>query len=140
MRKIGRLAAGVAVSALFLLAQAKAPGVVHIYRYKSTQGKAVHPTVSCDTFPVAKIQNGRVYTMKLSAARHDFTVGDSPTGIHVDVQPGKDYYVRIDFAPNASFATGGYPVLVPSDEGSQEVQKLKPLDPWFAEAATCGAQ
>lgn len=137
---IGRITAGILIIATLTFAQKKAPGIVHIYRYKLNQGKAVHPMVSCDTFALAKIQNGRVYTLKVSAERHEFTVGDSPNGINVDVQPGKEYYVRIDFNPNAPFATGGFPVLVSADQGSKEVQKLKPLDPWYAEAATCGAQ
>ncbi len=130
--------AGALAAVALAFGQAKAPGTVHLYRVKLEQGKAVHPTVSCDAFPVAKMQNGRVYTMKVSAKRHNFTVGDSPNGIDVDVEPGKEYFVRIDFPANASFATGALPVNVPAEQGSKEVQKLKPLDGWYIEAATCG--
>lgn len=129
---------GVVAAAGMLVGQAKAPGVVHIYRTKLNQGKAVHPSVACDNFPVAKIQNGRIYTMKVSAGRHNFTVGDSPNGIDVDVESGKEYFVRIDFPANASFATGASPVQVPADQGSKETRALKPLDGWYIEAATCG--
>lgn len=84
------------------------------------------------------MQNGRVYTIKASAGRHNFTVADSPNGIDVDAEPGKEYFVRIDYPPNATFATGALPVLVPPDQGMKEVRKLRPLDRWFIEAATCG--
>jgi len=135
---VPRIVIGVLVASFVLLGQTKAPGIIHVYRDKLNQGKAVHPTVSCDAFPVAKIQNGRVYTMKVSAGRHNFTVGDSPNGIDVDVEPGKEYFVRIDFPANASFATGASPVQVPADQGSKDIRKLKPLDGWYIEAATCG--
>jgi hypothetical protein len=119
-----------------------APGgpvaTVHIYRYLLTVGKAAHPTVSCDAFPIAKIQNGRVYTMKASAGRHAFTVGDSPTGLEVDLEAGKEYFVRIDYPLNASFADGATPVLVAPKAGRDEIRKLRPLDAWFIEDAACG--
>lgn len=126
------------LAAVLAFAQPKPAGMVHIYRYKLSQGKASHPTVSCDAFPVARIQNGRVYTLKASAGRHSFTVADTPIGIDVDVEPGKDYFVRIDYPVNSSFAVGATPVLVAPEQGSKEIQKLQPLDGWFIEAATCG--
>lgn len=129
---------GLSIAVGGLFAQAKPTGLVHIYRYKLTTGKAAHPTVSCDAFPVARIQNGRVYTMTVSAGRHSFGTVDNAVGIDVDVEPGKEYYVRIDYPVNASFAIRATPVLVPPGDGSQEIRKLQPLDKWFIEAATCG--
>jgi hypothetical protein len=128
--------------ALAACAMAFAPGgpvaTVHIYRYLLTVGKAAHPTVSCDAFPIVKIQNGRVYTMKVSAGRHMFTAGDSPTGIEVDLEAGKEYFVRIDYPVNASFADRPAPVLVAPETGRDEIRKLRPLDAWFIEDAACG--
>lgn len=133
-----RLTLALVAACALLLAQTKPPGMVHIYRLKSTQGKASHPTITCDTFDIAKIQNGRVYTLKVSPGRHNFTTADAPAGINVDVAEGKEYFVRIDYTANASFAVGAVPVLVPPEQGSKEIQGLKPLDAWYIEAATCG--
>jgi hypothetical protein len=118
--------------------QPPSTGTVHIYRYKLSVGQAAHPTVSCDAFPVARIQNGRVYTMKVSAGRHIFATADNPTGIEVDVKPGKEYFVRIDYPPNASFAVRASPVLVAAEQGRKEISKIRPLDGWFVENAACG--
>jgi|GEM_PF-3249097 len=116
----------------------QAQATVHIYRYRLSVGQAAHPTVSCDAFPVARIQNGRVYTMKVSAGRHSFTTVDYPAGIDVDIESGKEYFVRVDYPPNASFAVRATPVLVPPAQGREEIRKLRPLDGQFIEAATCG--
>jgi hypothetical protein len=131
-----------AAGGLVLRAQAPAPvkpeATLHIYRPRLDVGKATHPTVSCDDFAVARIQNGRVYTMKISPGRHSFTVGEKTAAIIVDAQAGKEYFLRVDYPPNASFAVGATAVLVDPAEGLKEIRKLRPLDGWFIENATCG--
>lgn len=128
---------GVTAVVALALAQTHPSAVVHIYRYKLPIFKSTHPVVSCDTFPIVRIQNGRVYTMKISATQHTITVADAPTAVDLDAQPGKEYFVRVDYSPNAVFS-GARPVLVPPEQGSQEIKSLKPLDEWYVEAATCG--
>jgi hypothetical protein len=116
----------------------KPEATLHIYRPRLDVGKAAHPTVSCDAFAVARIQNGRVYTMKISAGRHSFTVGEKTAAIDVDAEAGKEYFLRVEYPPNASFAVGATVVLVDPAEGLKEIKKLRPLDGWFIENATCG--
>ena len=113
-------------------------GTVHFYRYLLEVGKATHPTISCDAFPIAKMQNGRVYTMKMAAGRHVIITSENPVGVNVDVEAGKEYYIRIDYSPNASFAIRATPVVVPLEVGREETKKLRPLDGWLVEDATCG--
>jgi hypothetical protein len=119
-------------------AEVRPTGTVHIYRYRLTVGQASHPIVSCDAFPVVKIQNGRVYTMKVSAGRHSFTTEGPQPGADVDVEAGKEYFVRVDYSANATFAVHATPVLVAPEQGRNEIAKLRPLDGKFIEAATCG--
>jgi hypothetical protein len=119
-------------------AQVQPAATVHIYRYKLTIARAAHPSVSCDASPVVKIQNGRVFTMKVPAGSHNFSTADNPTGINVAMEPGKEYFVRIDYPPNTSFALHAAPVLVAPEQGRQEIQKLRQFDAWFVEGATCG--
>jgi hypothetical protein len=111
---------------------------VHIYRYRLSVGQAARPTVACDDFPVARILNGRVYTMQVSAGRHAFTIDAKPIGLTVDIEPGKDYFVRLDYPPNVLTRTDPAPVLVAPEQGSMEIQKLQPLDKRYIESATCG--
>jgi hypothetical protein len=121
-----------------LCAQPQPQATVHIYREKLSTGAGAHPTVSCDMFAIARIQNGRVYNLKVSAGRHSFTTTHDQTGILVDTEPGKDYFVRIDFTPNARLHGDASPVLVPPEQGRMETMKLRPLDGQYIEAATCG--
>jgi hypothetical protein len=131
-----------AISAGGLVLRAQTPAqptaTLHIYRPRLDVGKAAHPTVSCDAFAIARIQNGRVYTMKISPGRHAFTVGEKTAEIDIEAEAGKEYFLRVDYPPNASFAVGATAVLVDPAEGLKEIKKLRPLDGWFIENATCG--
>ena len=113
-------------------------GTVHFYRYLLKVGKAAHPIIFCDAFPIARMQNGRVYTMQIPAGRHAIATSENPTGIEVDIEAGKEYFIRIDYATNASFAIRATPVVVPVEVGREETKKLRPLDGWLVEDATCG--
>ena len=135
-----RIAAFLLLSAASALAFAPpAPsGTVHFYRYLLKVGKASHPIISCDAFPVARMQNGRVYTMQMTVGRHAIATSENPTGILVDIEAGKEYFIRIDYSTNASFAIRATPVVVPLEVGREETRKLRPLDGWLVEDATCG--
>jgi hypothetical protein len=124
--------------AVVALAQVQPKATVHIYRYRLSVGQAARPTVACDDFPVARILNGRVYTMQVSAGRHAFTIGAKPIGLTVDIEPGKEYFVRLDYPPNTLTRIDPAAVLVPPEQGGAEIQKLRPLDKWDVESATCG--
>ena len=114
--------------------QLQRQGTVHIYRPRLTVRTAAHPTVSCDDFAVVRMQNGRVYTMSVSAGRHTFSTTSNSTGIKVDVEAGKEYFVRIDLESE----TRAIPSLVDAAQGRMETMKMRPLDGRYIEAATCG--
>jgi hypothetical protein len=128
--------------ASFLPAQTAKPpqpqGTVHIYRDRLQVGALTRTVVSCDNFPVARFENGRVFTMKMSVGRHAMGTNNNPVGFHLDVDADKEYFVRIDFATNASYAADAKLVQVPSDQGRMETMKLKPLDGRFIETGACG--
>jgi hypothetical protein len=140
MSAIQRIAACVLMLAAgaFAFAPAVPTGTVHFYRYLLMVGKAAHPIISCDAFPIARMQNGRVYTMQIPAGRHAITTDENPTGILVDIEAGKEYFIRIDYSPNASFAIRATPLVVTPEVGREETKKLRPLDGWLVEDATCG--
>ena len=68
----------------------------------------------------------------------DLYAGREDPRIEVDIEAGKEYFIRIDYSPNASFAIRATPVVVPLEVGRQETKKLRPLDGWLVEDATCG--
>lgn len=126
------------IASLVLSAQVPSPAKVRIYRYRLTVGTARHPTVSCDAFPVARMQNGRVYTIKVSAGWHVFATTDDPTGIRVDILPGREYFVRIDYPVNSTYSDRATATLVEPEQGRMETSKLRALDGQYIEASACG--
>jgi hypothetical protein len=127
-----------AMSALLPAQSPQTAGTIHIYRNRLSIRQTLHPQVSCDAFPVVSIQNGRVYTMKASAGRHVFSTSDDQPGLQVDIEPGKEYFIRIDYPPNAAYQVRASPVLVAPELGRMEIEKLRPLDAQYIQAATCG--
>lgn len=103
------------------------PATVYVYRYKEFSGKALSPSVYCDGTELARIENGRYFVVTLAPGKHVFRSNDKQSGIDVDLKSGEKYYVRVELA--AGFWKGhGRVVSVTPDQGSYEIQKLKPLD------------
>lgn len=111
--------------------------ILHIYRQKLEMGVASRPTVSCDNFSLARIPNGRVYTIKASPGWHEIATTDKAP-IRVDMKAGNEYFVRIEYPVNAAFSLGATPVLVPAEQGRMEIAGLRTLEGRYIEAAGCG--
>jgi hypothetical protein len=102
---------------------------VYIYRYKQFVGSALAPSVWCDKTELARMENGRYFTVKLDPGRHNFSSNDKQSGIELDMKAGEQYFVRVEIA--TGFAKGhGRLVLMSPEQGSYELKssKLKPLD------------
>src|SRR3979411_1779178 len=102
---------------------------VYVYRYKQFVGGALSPSVYCDETELARMENGRYFTVKLDAGKHNFRSNDKQSGIELDVKAGQEYFLRVEIA--AGFAEGhGRLVLVPAEKGGYELKssKRKPLD------------
>ena len=111
--------------------------ILHIYRAKAEMGVASRPTVSCDNFALARIPNGRVYTIKASPGWHEIGTTDKPP-IRVDMKADNEYFVRIDYPVNAAFSLGATPVVVSPEQGRMEIAGLRRLEGRYIEAASCG--
>src|SRR6195256_528502 len=111
-------------------ADAKASkATVYVYRYKQFVGGALSPSVYCDEAELARMENGRYFSVKLDPGKHNFHSHDKQSGIELDVKAGQEYFVRVEIA--AGFAKGhGRLILVPAEQGGYELKssKLKPLD------------
>ncbi|HEY3826255.1 MAG TPA: hypothetical protein VGL82_16935 [Bryobacteraceae bacterium] len=126
------------IASVVLSAQVPVPATVHIYRYRLSVEQTRHPKVSCDAFPVARMQNGRVYAIRVSPGWHVFATMDDPTGIRVDIMAGKEYFVRIDYPVNSTYSDRATATLVAPEQGRMEILKLRALDGQYIEASTCG--
>ena len=102
---------------------------VYVYRYKQFVGSALAPSVYCDGDELARMENGRYFTVNLEPGKHTFTSNDKQSGIDLDLNAGEEYFIRVELV--AGFAKGhGRLVLVPREQGVYELKsdKLKPLD------------
>lgn len=102
---------------------------VYVYRYKQFVGSALAPSVYCDGNELARMENGRYFTVNLEPGKHTFTSNDKQSGIDLDLNAGEEYFIRVELV--AGFAKGhGRLVLVPREQGVYELKsdKLKPLD------------
>lgn len=135
------LVLALALSSSFLLAQdasdaaskagnaSASKATVYIYRYKQFVGSALAPSVYCDGNQLARMENGRYFTVKLDPGKHTFTSNDKQSGVDLEAKAGEEYFIRVDLA--AGFAKGhGRLVLMSREQGGYELQsdKLKPLD------------
>lgn len=100
---------------------------VYIYRYKQFVGSALSPSVYCDETELARMDNGRFFTAKLSSGKHAFHSNDKQAGIDVDLKGGQDYYIRVEIAAGMMKGHGRL-ILVAPEQGAYEIKKLKRLD------------
>ena len=102
---------------------------VYVYRYKQFVGSALAPSVYCDGTELARMENGRYFTVSLEPGKHTFTSNDKQSGIDLDLKAGQESFIRVELV--AGFAKGhGRLILVPREQGVYELKsdKLKPLD------------
>jgi hypothetical protein len=102
---------------------------VYVYRYKQFVGGALAPSVYCDETELARMENGRYFTVKLDPGKHNFRSNDKQSGTELDMKAGQEYFLRVEIA--TGFAKGhGRLVLMSPEQGGYELKssKLKPLD------------
>jgi hypothetical protein len=102
---------------------------VYFYRYKQYAGSALKPSVYCDEVQVARMDNGRYFTLKLDPGKHTFRSNDKQSGAEVDLKPGQEYFLRVELV--AGFMKGhGRLVAVVAEQAKYELKakNLKPLD------------
>ena len=102
---------------------------VYVYRYKQFVGSALTPSVYCDDAELAKMENGRYFTVRIAPGKHVFHSNDKQSGVDLDLKAGQQYFIRVELA--TGFLKGhGRLLLVASEQGSYEMRssKLKPLD------------
>ncbi len=107
----------------------QAPAQVYVYRYKQFVGAALAPSVYCDDVQLARMDNGRYFVATIAAGKHTFRSNDAQSGIERDLQPGQEYFLRVEIA--SGFMKGhGRLVVVPREQAGYELKsdKLKPLD------------
>jgi len=104
-------------------------GTVYIYRYKQFVGSALEPSVYCDETQLARMDNGRYFSVEVEPGKHTFYSNDKQSGLELDVKAGEKYFVRVEIAAGMMKGHGRLILMAP-EQGSYELKskKLKPLD------------
>ncbi len=112
----------------FASAQQEGAAIVHFYRYRQAAGKMLRPSVYCDGYELGRMQNGRVFDVRVQPGTHTFTAEDKQAGATVTLEPGKEYFFRTDL--QLGFWKGHFRLtMVMPDQGKYDIANLKPSDP-----------
>lgn len=100
---------------------------VYIYRPGKLVGKALEPSVFCDGVELARMDNGRVLTLKLKPGKHIIHMTDKKKGFEINMGGGQEYYFRVGIEMGMLKGHGKI-LLEENEKGVAEIKKLKPLD------------
>lgn len=103
----------VMVTALPLFGQ-DATATLHIFRPNTRIfGAGSKPSIYIDGKALARLARGEDFTATVSPGKHMVTAGRSEVGQFMDFEPGKDYYLRLDFSGRKHWADAEPFVLTP---------------------------
>ncbi len=100
---------------------------LRVYRHRKYAGSALAPSIYVDDKQVARVGNGRRFTMKLSPGTHSIRSDDKSSAIALDAKSGHEYYVRVDEETGFWKGHGKLTMLMP-EQGSAEYQLQKPIE------------
>jgi hypothetical protein len=107
---------------------AAAKAVVYVYRNRNSSGPPPNsPSVFCDEQELARMQNGRYFSIRLDAGKHSFRSTDGQSVADLDVKDGQAYYIRGEVVP-VRLKPRGRLTLMSKEQGASEARTLKPLD------------
>ena len=107
---------------------AEAKAVVYVYRNRNSSGPPPNsPSVFCDEQELARMQNGRYFSVFLDPGKHSFRSTDGQSVTDLDVKAGQTYYIRGEVVPVRLKPRGRLTLMSP-EQGASETRTLKPLD------------
>jgi uncharacterized protein DUF2846 len=102
--------------------------VVYVYRNRNSSGPPPNsPSVFCDERELARMQNGRYFSIRLEAGKHSFRSTEGQSMADLDVKAGQTYYIRGEVVP-VRLKPRGRLTLMSLEQGASEARMLKPID------------
>ena len=103
---------------------AVADAIVYIYRPSKLMGKALEPSVFVDNVELARMDNGRYFTLKLKPGKHMVHMTNEKKGFAIDMGTGQTYYFRVG-VEMGMWKGQGKITLEDSEKAIPEIKKLK---------------
>jgi len=103
---------------------------VYVYRIKvKFMARALHPSIYFDGMELLRLANGEYFSRQLPTGKHMVSAGRTEVGQLVDLEPGKEYFFKLDhknvFVSNWS---GRQPMTltpVPMEQARREMDGLQ---------------
>jgi hypothetical protein len=107
--------------------QASEFAYLRVYRQKRFTGSALAPSIYVDDKQIARVGNGRRFTMRLLPGSHAVRSDDKSSAITLDAKAGQDYYIRVEEATGFWKGHGKLTLVMP-EQGSPEYKLQKPVE------------
>ncbi len=76
----------------------------------------------CDQTELARMENGRYFTVTLDPGKHTFSSNDKQSGIELDAKAGQEYFVRVEIASGMMKGHGRLTLVAPEQGPSLETE------------------
>jgi Protein of unknown function (DUF2846) len=107
---------------------AEGKATVYVYRVSKGSGPPPNsPSVYCDEQELARIQNGRYFSIRVDPGKHSLRSTDEKSVIELNVKAGQSYYVRGEVVP-VKLKPRGRLTQMSSEEGVSEMRSLQPIN------------
>lgn len=107
-----------------------ATATIVFYRLREAYGALLKPSIFCDQKQVARMRNGRFFSITVPVGSHTITSTLPGSGSIIDAKPGEIYYIRLEISKPAMFHGGrGAVTQVEPGQGKFESAQLKPAEP-----------
>jgi len=100
---------------------------LRVYRQRRYVGSALAPSIYLDDKQIARVGNGRRFSMRLLPGSHTVRSDDKSSAITVDAKAGQEYYVRVEEATGFWKGHGKLTLVMP-EQGSPEYKLQKPVE------------
>jgi hypothetical protein len=102
-------------------------GMVVFHRPKRYFGSGLTPSVYVDNREVARLDNGRFFSLTLAPGKHELSSSMKHAPLQVEVRPGEVIYLEMVILAG-NWRGGGRLITTPQDDALIAIKKLKPLD------------
>ena len=102
-------------------------GHLKVYRQRRFVGSALAPSIWVNKVEVARVGNGRHCSIRVRPGTYEIRSDDKSSLITLDIQRGKEYYVRVDEEAGA-WKGHGKLTLIMTEQGSGEYALQRPIE------------
>lgn len=132
MRSVKRCALACLLLGMMLCALAygtaeQAKSLIVFYRPKRFTGSALTPSIYVDGKQVARLDNGRYFSLPVDPGQHEITSSMKHAPLELTPKPGETIYLEMVILMG-TWRGGGRLIPAPADDAQSAIKKLKPLD------------